>query len=168
MTSPASSPSSSPLGLPALPAGYAAIGLHNPKNLQNVGGVLRAAYCFGAAFVAIAGSRYRTQSTDTAKAYRFLPVFQVDDLHSVVPFDCVPVAVERMADATPLPDYAHPERAFYLFGPEDGDLGRALTQWCRDLIYIPSDDSLNLAAAVNIVLYDRLAKGMRALRRAAP
>lgn len=149
------------LGLPPAQAGYAAIGLHNPKNSQNVGGVLRAAYCFGAALVAIAGSRYRPQSTDTAKAYRFPPVVQVDDLHSVVPFDCVPVAVERRAGAVALPGYAHPERAFYLFGPEDGDLGQSITRWCRDVVYIPSGHSLNLAAAVNIVLYDRLAKQMR-------
>jgi tRNA(Leu) C34 or U34 (ribose-2'-O)-methylase TrmL len=149
------------LGLPAPRAGYAAIGLHNPKNPQNVGGVLRAAYCFGATLVAIAGSRYRQQSTDTAKAYRFLPVLQVDDLHGVVPFDCVPVAVERQAGAVGLPDYVHPERAFYLFGPEDGDLGQSITRWCRDVVYVPTDHSLNLAAVVNIVLYDRLAKQMR-------
>lgn len=143
-------------------AGYAAIGLHNPKNLQNVGGALRAAFCFGAALVAISGNRYRPQSTDTPKAYRFLPVLQVDELHSVIPFDCVPVAVERHPKAVALPGYAHPERAFYIFGPEDGDLGRAITDWCRDLVSIPSSDSLNLAAAVNIILYDRMAKRLRA------
>lgn len=150
------------LGSTTVTAGYTAIGLHNPKNLQNVGGVLRAAYCFGAALVVISGSRYRPQSTDTPKAYRFLPVLQVDELHSVIPFDCVPVAVERLPNSAALPDYAHPERAFYIFGPEDGDLGRAITDWCRDVVSIPSGDSLNLAAAVNIVLYDRMAKQLRA------
>lgn len=149
------------LGLPPAQAGYAAIGLHNPKNPQNVGGVLRAAYCFSVALVAIAGSRYRVQSTDTAKAYRFLPVVQVDDLHTVIPFDCVPVAIERQANAIALPHYTHPERAFYLFGPEDGDLGQSITRWCRDVVVIPSAHSLNLAAAVNIVLYDRLAKQLQ-------
>ena len=139
-------------------AGYAAIGLYNPKNPHNVGGVLRAAYCFGAALVAITGIRYRVQSTDTADAYRHIPLLQVDDLHQVVPYDCVPVAVERRDDATPLPDYDHPQRAFYIFGPEDGDLGINVLPWCRDLVYIPTHHSLNLAATVNIVLYDRLMK----------
>jgi tRNA(Leu) C34 or U34 (ribose-2'-O)-methylase TrmL len=138
--------------------GYAAVGLYNPKRRENVGGVLRAAFCFGAALVAIEGVRYRVQSTDTADAYRHLPLLQVESLHAVVPYDCIPVAVERRSDAIPLPDYEHPERAFYVFGPEDGDLGSNVLAWCRDLVYIPSHHSINLAAVVNIVLYDRMAK----------
>ncbi len=102
--------------------------------------------------------RYREQSTDTADAYRHLPLLQVDDLRSVVPYDCIPVAIERRADAIPLPDYEHPERAFYVFGPEDGDLGPNVFSWCRDIVYIPSNHSINLAAVVNLVLYDRMAK----------
>jgi tRNA(Leu) C34 or U34 (ribose-2'-O)-methylase TrmL len=141
--------------------GYAAIGLHRPKVLRNVGGVLRAAYAFGAAMVAVAGARYKVQSTDTGNAYLHLPLLQVDDLRAIIPFDCIPVAVERRADAIPLPVYHHPERAFYVFGPEDGDLGARVFEWCRDIVVIPSHDSLNLAAAVNIVLYDRLAKQSR-------
>ena len=140
--------------------GYAAIGLHNPKHLDNVGGVLRAAACFGAAMVAIAGTRYHTQRTDTARAYRQIPLLQVEDLHTVVPYDCIPVAVERRADAIALPIYTHPERAFYIFGPEDGDLGQSVLSWCRDVVYIPTYHSLNLAAVVNLVLYDRYAKQM--------
>lgn len=139
-------------------SGYAAIGLQNPKDLRNVGGVLRAAYCFQAAMVAISGTRYRAQRTDTAKSYRHLPVLQVEELHAVVPYDCVPVGVELRSGALPLPAYEHPERAFYVFGPEDGDLGQATLSWCRDVIYIPCHHSLNLAAAVNVVLYDRAAK----------
>lgn len=139
-------------------AGYAAVGLHNPKRRENVGGVLRAAFCFGAALVAIAGHRYRKQSTDTADTYRHIPLLQVDDLHTVIPYDCIPVAIERRSDAIPLPDYEHPERAFYIFGPEDGDLGPDVLNWCRDLVYIPSNHSINLAAVVNVVLYDRTAK----------
>ena len=143
-------------------SGYAAIGLHNPAELLNVGAALRAAACFDVALVAIAGRRYASQRTDTARAYLDIPLLQVDDLHEVIPFDCVPVAVERRDAAALLPDYEHPARAFYVFGPEDGDLGRSVLAWCRDVIAIPSHHSLNLAAAVNIVLYDRLAKAHRA------
>ena len=149
---------SRPPSEPQTAPGYAAVGLHHPKVLRNVGGVLRAAYCFGAALVAISGTRYKVQSTDTGKAYRHLPVLQVEDLRRVIPFDCIPVAVERVDAAIPLPDYTHPERAFYVFGPEDGDLGERVFSWCRDVVVIPSHDSINLAAAVNIVLYDRMAK----------
>ncbi len=140
--------------------GYAAVGLYNPRNSLNVGGVLRAASCFGASMVAVSGKRYKAQRTDTAQTHLRIPLLQVDDLHEVVPFDCVPVAVERLASAIPLPEFEHPDRAFYIFGPENGDLGKSITSWCRDVVVIPSDYSINLAAAVNIVLYDRLAKAM--------
>jgi len=90
-----------------------------------------------------------------------MPLIQTDDLHSIVPFDCVPVAVDLIEGARPLQDYQHPERAFYIFGPEDGTLGKLITGWCRDVIYVPTSYCMNLAATVNVVLYDRLAKQIR-------
>lgn len=108
--------------------------------------------------VVATGQRYKRSSTDTQAAYRHLPLMQVAHLHEVVPFDCVPVAVDIISGAIPLNKYRHPERAFYIFGPEDGTLGQAITCWCRDVVQIPSAYCLNLAAAVNIVLYDRFAK----------
>lgn len=97
-------------------------------------------------------------ATDTNKSYRRIPVLRVDNLRAIVPYDCVPVAVELLDQATPLCEYTHPKRAFYIFGPEDGTLGIAYTEWCRDVIYIPTNRCMNLAATVNVVLYDRLAK----------
>lgn len=152
------------LGRAAAPArgrGYAAVGLHMPKTPLNVGSVLRAAHCYGAALVAQTGRRYHSATTDTMKAYRHLPLLQVDDLFAVVPHDCVPVAVDLLEDARPLPSYIHPERAFYIFGPEDGTLGRAIVERCRDRVYVPTAFCMNLAAAVNVVLYDRYAKENR-------
>jgi len=73
----------------------------------------------------------------------------------------VPVAVEVHPDARPLPEYEHPERAFYIFGPEDGSLKKNVTAWCRDTVFIPTLGCMNLAATVNVVLYDRMLK-MRA------
>lgn len=145
--------------------GYAALGLFNPKNGLNVGSVLRAAGCYGAAMVAVSGprpTRYMGRiPTDTQKAYRHLPLIACDDLHSVIPFDCAPVAVDLIEGAKSLFDYTHPERAFYIFGPEDGTLGKAVTSWCRDVLYIPTAHCMNLAATVNVVLYDRAAKRAR-------
>lgn len=141
--------------------GYAAIGLHMPKTRANVGSVLRAAGCYGAAMVAATGQRYQRAPTDTQASYRHLPLIPTDDLHSVVPYDCVPVAVDLIEGARPLQGYTHPERAFYIFGPEDGTLGKAVTSWCRDVIYIPTAHCMNLAATVNVVLYDRMLKRER-------
>lgn len=141
--------------------GYAAVGLHMPKTPANVGSVLRAAGCYGAAMVATSGQRYQRAATDTQASYRHLPLIQTDDLHSVIPFDCVPVAIDLIDGARPLPTYAHPERAFYIFGPEDGTLGQSITSWCRDIIYVPTHHCMNLAACVNVVLYDRMVKRQR-------
>lgn len=141
--------------------GYAAVGLHMPKTLANVGSVLRAAHCYGVAMVAQTGKRYHNASTDTMKAYRHLPLLNVDDLFSVVPHDCVPVAVDILDGARSLVNYRHPERAFYIFGPEDGTLGRAITDRCLDKVFVPTAFCMNLAAAVNVVLYDRAAKEAR-------
>ncbi len=140
--------------------GFCAVGLVSPKTPANVGSALRAAGVFGASFVAFTGSRYHGSGTDTMKAVRHLPLFRSDDLRSIIPHDCVPVAVDLVEGAVPLPDYVHPRSAFYIFGPEDGTLGKATLDWCRDRVMIPAG-CLNLAAAVNVVLYDRIAKGSR-------
>lgn len=87
-----------------------------------------------------------------------MPLFQVDDLRSVVPYDCVPVAVDLIDGAIPLNEYEHPERAFYIFGAEDQTLGDRVLSWCRDVAYIPTRSCMNLAATVNVVLYDRCVK----------
>ena len=145
--------------------GFAAIGLVRPKDHANVGAILRAAYCFNVAMVAIQGERTQVRShVDTPKAWKHIPVLRGDDLHSLVPFDAVPVAVDLVEDAVPLPVFQHPIRAFYVFGPEDGTLGRSVLSWCKHRVVIPSRTCLNLAAAANVVLYDRAAKADRMSR----
>jgi tRNA(Leu) C34 or U34 (ribose-2'-O)-methylase TrmL len=143
---------------PIVRRGFSCVGLDNPKTDINVGSVLRAAGVFECDMVAISGHRYRRAPTDTMKHYRKLPLLQVDDLHGVIPYDCVPVAVELVERASPLTEYKHPERAFYVFGAEDATLGARVLSWCRDVVYIPTNGCLNLAACVNVVLYDRLCK----------
>lgn len=138
--------------------GFAAIGLSQPKTGANVGSVLRAATNYKAALLAITGRRYSRAPTDVYASFRSIPTLHVDDLRTVIPHDCVPVAVDLLEGATPLPKYKHPERAFYIFGPEDGTLGKAVTEWCRDVVFVPTVGCMNLAAAVNVVLYDRFAK----------
>lgn len=140
--------------------GYAAIGLYMPKTEANVGGAMRAAYCYGAALIAIQGRRFRRLSTDTQKAWRHIPVLEVKDLRDALPFDCQPVCVELVDDARCLTIFTHPERAFYIFGPEDGSVPEELSK-CYTTVRVPTDFCMNLAATVNVVLYDRRAKEMR-------
>lgn len=138
--------------------GYSIIGLDNPKNAINVGSALRAAGVYGASMVAASGRRFGASPTDTMKHYRHLPLVRPDDLRDVIPFDCVPVAIDLIEGATSLVEYKHPERAFYIFGAEDATLGERTLSWCRDVVYVPTSGCMNLAATVNVVLYDRMQK----------
>lgn len=147
------------------PRGYAAIGLVRPKNKGNVGAVLRAAYCYGAAMVAIQGDRTAVrESADTPQAWRHIPALRGDDLRSFIPFDAIPVAVDLVDDAASLPSFQHPQRAFYVFGPEDGTLGHSILNWCPLRVMVPTRMCMNLAATANVILYDRLAKAERSAR----
>lgn len=143
--------------------GFAAIGLVRPKTPANIGGVLRAAHCYGASLVAIQGDRTSVKSCqDTTKAWKHIPVMRADDLFDLVPYGATPVAVDLVEGAVPLPSFVHPERAFYVFGPEDGTLGRAHLDRCAFRLMVPTAYCMNLAATVNVVLYDRLAKARQA------
>ena len=108
------------------------------------------------------GRRYDTAKpfyTDTQNIYQSIPLIGVEALKSIIPVGCVPVAVDLIEGAKPLPNYKHPPRAFYIFGPEDGTLGKDITDFCSDTVYIPTKGCMNLAGSVNVLLYDRLAKG---------
>jgi tRNA(Leu) C34 or U34 (ribose-2'-O)-methylase TrmL len=141
--------------------GIVVIALDNIKSEVNLGAVLRGASAYGASMVAYSGKRLQVAncSTDTCRAFSRLPVLHtLADLHTLIPYGCVPVAVEIVEGAVPLYSYVHPVNAFYVFGAEDNTLGQRVLSWCRDKVYIPTTHCLNLAAAVNIVLYDRKAK----------
>lgn len=145
--------------------GFTSIGLMRPKHPENVGSVLRAAFCYDVSMVAIQGDRTQIRSiTDTFKAWRHIPVLRGDDMHAMIPFDAVPVAVDLVPDAIPLPAFQHPQRAFYVFGPEDGTLGKSVLDWCPHRVMVPTRSCMNLAATVNVILYDRLAKADRMAR----
>lgn len=140
--------------------GITAIGLFQVKDKANIGGALRAAHAFSAQLIAIQSKRLPYTPTDTTKAARHIPTFLVEDILEATPHGCQRVAVEVRADATPLPMFKHPRQAFYIFGPEDGSLPERVVAKCQHRVQIPTDWCLNLAAAVNVVLYDRIAKQM--------
>jgi tRNA(Leu) C34 or U34 (ribose-2'-O)-methylase TrmL len=145
--------------------GYSAIGLVRPKNPGNVGAVLRAAYCYDAAMVAIQGDRTKVkEAADTPQAWKHIPVLRGEDLRTFIPYDAVPVAVDLVEGASSLPAFQHPQRAFYVFGPEDGTLGHSVLDWCPLRVMVPTRMCMNLAATVNVILYDRMAKAERCAR----
>lgn len=139
----------------------ALIGLENPKSPENVGMVLRAAGCYGADTIFYTGSRFnraREFYTDTKDWHEKIQLLCVEQLAHANTQGAKIVAVELVEGAQPLMEFIHPEHAFYIFGPEDGSVSQAVLDVCDAVIYIPTIGCMNLAASVNVVLYDRLAK----------
>jgi len=137
------------------------IGLCNPKSPVNVGSVMRAAGCYGVDDVFYTGVRFERAkkfNTDTGNAGSKIALTGVDSLVSDVTPETKIVCVELVEGAISLPEYQHPDNALYIFGPEDGTISQALIDKADDVVYIPTIGCMNLAATVNVLLYDRLAK----------
>lgn len=174
----------------------AAILLYDPKYPHNVGNVQRTAACFGYDAVYIYGTRvdlvsesrkgYRLPREERMKAYANVEVVQL----GAKPFDEIrehraskgfqeltPVAVEITETAIPMPQFYHPANPLYVFGPEDGDLGKVARQFTHQHVFIPTEWyqgkplCMNLANAVGVTLYDRRLKqqpGLMALQMSEP
>lgn len=140
------------------------IALMNPKSPSNVGSVLRAAGCYQAASIRYTGERYaraKAYATDTKNVQSAIPLTQVAALVSPSSDqDLVKVGVELVEGAIALPAFTHPENALYIFGPEDGSLDQHTVDQCDHIVYVPTQGCMNLAATVNVLLYDRMAKTM--------
>lgn len=137
------------------------IGLTNPKSPSNVGSVMRAAGCFRAEEVYYTGRRYDQAAkfhTDTRNMSNKILLEGVESLIACADPDAKIVCVELVEGATCLPDFKHPHNAHYIFGPEDGNISQDMIDQADEVVYLPTVGCLNLAATVNIVLYDRMAK----------
>jgi tRNA(Leu) C34 or U34 (ribose-2'-O)-methylase TrmL len=140
---------------------HVSIGLINPKSPENVGSVMRAAGCYQADAVFYTGKRYdraAQYNTDTKNVRLNIPLTGVDCLFESVPADTKVVCVELVEGAIVLPEFQHPDKAYYILGPEDGSLSQEVVNKADAVVYIPTVGCMNLAATVNVILYDRLAK----------
>ena len=144
-----------------------AVALIDPKYPHNVGAALRACACWGVQQLWWTGGRVtldvgrgqRLPREERMKGYRRVEMIVDDRLFKRFPRGGVtPVAVELRAQAESLVAFAHPADALYVFGPEDGSLPKAVLRLCHRFVVIPTHHCLNLAAAVNVVLYDRRLK----------
>ncbi|MBU2964246.1 RNA methyltransferase [Amphritea sp. 2_MG-2023] len=144
--------------------GSAAIALCNPKSPSNVGAVMRAAGCYGASAIFYNGTRFERAAkyhTDTRDAHLKVPLTPVESFVGLAKAPQKMVCIELAEGATPLPDFVHPEHALYVFGPEDSSIDQATINAADAVVYIPTTGCMNLAATVNVLLYDRMAKQNR-------
>lgn len=143
-----------------------AVVLINPKFGRNIAAALRACSCFGVEQLWWTGNRASFDETRKGKRLpreeRMKGYGDVELCHGEYYLDAftdaTPVAVEIRPNSEPLPEFEHPENAVYIFGPEDGTLGRKTLQHCHRFVKIPARHCLNLATAVTVILYDRIAK----------
>jgi tRNA(Leu) C34 or U34 (ribose-2'-O)-methylase TrmL len=140
---------------------HVTIGVCDPKSPSNIGAIMRAAGCYGVDEVIYTGERFNRAAkfqTDTKNAIQKIPLTAVDSLIDHKKPDVKIICVELAEGAQPLPDFIHPAQALYIFGPEDGSIEQAVIDQADAVVYIPTNTCMNLAATVNVVLYDRMAK----------
>ncbi len=153
---------------------HVTIALTNPKTPTNVGAVMRAAGCYQADQIIYNGNRYakaaeyhkHTLQTDTFNMRDKIPLLQVESFISLknsldsIPSSAKIICVDLVEGATPLPHFVHPDQAVYIFGPEDSSVKQDVIDIADDVVYVPTVGCMNLAATVNVLLYDRLAKSL--------
>lgn len=155
-----------------------AVALIDPKYPHNVGAALRACSCWGIGQLWWTGNRVtvdvprgeRLPREERMKGYRSVEMVRDDRVFDrFAPGSAVPVAVELRPHSESLISFEHPEAALYVFGPEDGSLPKTVRLLCHRFVVIPTHHCLNLAAAVNVVLYDRrLKRQLAGLEAMAP
>lgn len=144
--------------------------LADPKFPHNVGQVVRAASCYGVSEVLVTGHRVELEGRDgyrLPREERMRGRYKVDIRRATRPIDelargVVPIAVELVPGAEDITWFEHPEKAAYVFGPEDGSLDVGLRRLCHRVVYLPMQHCANLASAVFMVLFDRHTKRVRA------
>lgn len=146
-----------------------AVVLCDPRYPHNLGQVIRSCSCFeGVKQVWWTGERVTRELehlTRIPREERMRGYADVQIAHHPQPLSLyesagvVPVAVEyRPGSSESLHDFTHPEKAVYVFGPEDGSIPPGVLRACHRFVMIPTQHCLNLSVAVSVILYDRQAK----------
>lgn len=141
--------------------GFYGIGIYGGKTPLNIGSLWRSAHILKADFIFTIGKRYKTMPSDTMKTWKHIPLFEFDyfrQFKDSMAKGSEIVGIELNRNSIALTEFTHPERAIYLLGAEDYGLPQEILDECDSIVQIPGENSLNVAVAGSIVLYDRLSK----------
>ena len=136
-----------------------AVILINPKSPHNVGKALRAASIFSAKSLVWTGARVdlsqydRLPREERMKGYSSVE-FCVNDR----PFDLFPEATPVCIEVLESAECLTTHQPHLRLRTEDGSVPPVIRRHCHKFVYIPAYHCLNLSAAVDVVLYDRMAK----------
>lgn len=144
--------------------GYVGIGIYEPSNAVNVGGLFRSAYAMGAHFIFTIGGTYKTQKSDTIKSSQKIPLFRFQNQEMF--FESIPIQSQVCAIdntrvnriPTKLQNFEHPQHCIYVLGKEIGGLSNYIIKRANRYVYLPTTVCLNVATMGSIVLYDRILK----------
>lgn len=143
-----------------------AILLDNPKFPHHVGQAVRLAACYGGEAVLVTGHRCKAEvdrmrrlpREERMRDYGDVRLLWNQGSRPLDMFAMTPVCVEVDDSAERLPQFVHPEKAVYIFGPEDGSVRQGLRHASHRFVTIPTIHCLNLGNAIATTLYDREAK----------
>lgn len=150
----------------SLTSNWFGIGILRGKASSNHGTLWRSALQFGCSMTFTIGQRYQRKieaCSDVYKTSRQIPCIPFPDVTAfmdMAPVDAKIVAVEY--GGQDLISFVHPKRALYVLGSEDAGLPPELVAYAHAHISIPTadgrPDSLNVASAGAIIMYDRFMK----------
>lgn len=150
----------------SLTSNWFGIGILRGKASVNHGTLWRSALQFGCSMTFTIGQRYQRKieaCSDMYKTSRQIPCIPFPDVTAfmdMAPIDAKIVAVEY--GGQDLISFIHPKRALYVLGSEDAGLPPELVARAHVHISIPTadgrPDSLNVASAGAIIMYDRFMK----------
>lgn len=141
--------------------GFFGIGIEHGKTVANLGTLWRSAHLLGAQFIFTIGRRYKQQASDVLKSTRHVPLTNYenfDDLYKHLPYGCRMVGIELTENALDIATFEHPQQCVYLLGAEDHGLLRSSLERCHFVVRLPGAQSMNVASAGTVVMYDRWVK----------
>lgn len=154
-----------------------AVVLIDPKYPHNVGGAYRVSAAFGVEQLWYTGNRAeakweeqgRLPREERLRDYRHVELLRGEGRFLGQFTGATIVAVEVDPTAEVLTHFTHPERAVYVFGPEDGSLPKGIRAACHRFVIIPSDTALNLYSAVtSVLLHRRITRQLAGLEPVRP
>ena len=142
-------------------AGYYSIGIYYSKYDGNIGTLFRSGFVLGASEIFTIGMRYNKPPTDTPKSWKQIPLHyykDFDEFFKHIPMGAELVGIEMDDDSISLKEFEHPKQAVYLLGAEDYGIPNEYLEKCNHVVRLYGKQSLNVAVAGSIVMYDRINK----------